>query len=590
MANPIAIPGTNVPSGAGISPGGAQGVQGVTGGQEAVGSVKPWLTAVAPAYWMLADGSAISRTIYPELFALIGTSFGAGDGSTTFNLPDLRSRFILGSGQGASLTNRVLAAIGGEENHQLTIAELASHTHIQNAHNHSIQSNAVGYAGGGYAAKVYCASASADAVGNTTATNQNTGSDTAHNTMPPFLVLTYIVKVSVGSGAAPLADTTQDGLLRKVSGNTTDFVDGTNNSQPLQPVIWSARLRSFNAIGNPNFECTQRNCGATLTNPATNAFIEDRWQMLKTGTMTVNDASGIGSSVVPGTNFQISSRVLSVTLTGQESTLAAGDYLSIIQSIEGPQLRELLGDAHSLSLLVSSTVAPLKFSVGLIGAVGTLKSLVKLCTISSANTTTLIQLPNLPIWPADGTWPVTPGTNPYQLRICLAAGANFIAPVADTWNTGNYLAAPGADNWCSKPVNTTTMWFSFIQHEPGAFCTTLIDKPFTQNLIESQRYYCKSSGYATKACQGNYVGLGTVITAAIARTQIRFPVEMAKVPTIRTTGITTTLGQVYVDISGAVSATASQLSTSGIGGFALSGGSPTLGQTVIGDWDADTGW
>src|SRR5258708_39852891 len=56
----------------------------------------------------------------------------------------------------------------------------------------------------------------------------------------------------------PIADATQDGLLRRVSGLTTDFIDGSNHCQALQPVIWSARLRSFNTVGNPTFEVDQR--------------------------------------------------------------------------------------------------------------------------------------------------------------------------------------------------------------------------------------------------------------------------------------------------------------------------------------------
>jgi microcystin-dependent protein len=177
---------------------------------------------------MLCDGRAISRTTYPDLFTAIGTNYGAGDGSTTFNIPDLRGRFVLGTGAGIGLTNRALAASGGEETHQLTIGELASHTHIQNAHSHTYQAVNTG------ATAIYAAGAGPVGTintGSTTAVNQNTGGDTAHNTMPPFLVITYIIKVSLTGGAtaqAPLADATQNGLLRKVSGNADDYVGGDN--------------------------------------------------------------------------------------------------------------------------------------------------------------------------------------------------------------------------------------------------------------------------------------------------------------------------------------------------------------------------
>src|SRR6185437_10587695 len=71
----------------------------------------------------------VSRSQFAALFAVIGTAFGAGDGSTTFNLPDLQGRVPVGAGAGSGLTNRVLAAKGGEENHTLSVAEMPSHGH-----------------------------------------------------------------------------------------------------------------------------------------------------------------------------------------------------------------------------------------------------------------------------------------------------------------------------------------------------------------------------------------------------------------------------------------------------------------------------
>lgn len=65
-----------------------------------VGSVSYFAMASAPSGWLAADGSAVSRTTYANLFAKIGTTFGVGDGSTTFNLPDLRGSFIRGLDNG----------------------------------------------------------------------------------------------------------------------------------------------------------------------------------------------------------------------------------------------------------------------------------------------------------------------------------------------------------------------------------------------------------------------------------------------------------------------------------------------------------
>src|ERR1700741_4488678 len=116
MANPgIAVPGSVVASGVAVSPAGAQGIQGTAGGDYPIGVIVPYASTTPPPSWMICDGSAISRTTYPALFAICGTTFGAGAGSTTFNLPDLRGRVGVGAGQGASLTNRALAATGGGE-------------------------------------------------------------------------------------------------------------------------------------------------------------------------------------------------------------------------------------------------------------------------------------------------------------------------------------------------------------------------------------------------------------------------------------------------------------------------------------------
>jgi microcystin-dependent protein len=58
----------------------------------------PFAMSTAPSGWLVANGSAVSRTTYAALFAAIGTTYGAGDGSTTFTLPDLRGYFVRGSG------------------------------------------------------------------------------------------------------------------------------------------------------------------------------------------------------------------------------------------------------------------------------------------------------------------------------------------------------------------------------------------------------------------------------------------------------------------------------------------------------------
>ena len=150
-----------------------------------VGSTIPFAAAAAPTGWLICNGSTVSRTTYASLFSVIGVSWGVGDGSTTFGLPDLQGRVAVGSGAGTGLTARTLAGSGGEENHVLTIAELAAHTH-------DYQWGQVG-AGAATNGPGTSAPYTASSVNASTATTSK-GTDAGHNTMQPYKVLTYIIK------------------------------------------------------------------------------------------------------------------------------------------------------------------------------------------------------------------------------------------------------------------------------------------------------------------------------------------------------------------------------------------------------------
>ena len=130
------VPGPPGPKGDKGDPGADSTVPGPAGlDGSPVGTIISYSSITLPAGWLLADGSAVSRTTYSALFAVTGTSFGVGNGTTTFNLPDCRSRFILGNGKSGTLTNRVFATSGGEEAHALTSAENGPHTHTLGTHN-----------------------------------------------------------------------------------------------------------------------------------------------------------------------------------------------------------------------------------------------------------------------------------------------------------------------------------------------------------------------------------------------------------------------------------------------------------------------
>ena len=93
-----------------------------------IGAVVPFWGLQEPAGWLLCKGQAVSRAAYKELFDVIGTRSGAGNGSTTFNVPDLRESLIYGVGDSGSFTQTMGAAVG-EKSHTLTLAEMPSHSH-----------------------------------------------------------------------------------------------------------------------------------------------------------------------------------------------------------------------------------------------------------------------------------------------------------------------------------------------------------------------------------------------------------------------------------------------------------------------------
>jgi hypothetical protein len=396
----------------------------------------------------------------------------------------------------------------------------------------------------------------------------------------------------------PLADATQDGLLRKVSGLTTDFVDGSNHCKDLatvvQPVIWSARLRSYNALGNPTFDVDQIN--GSVIGAQTSGKTIDRWFVNKVGTMAISAGranSTAGDEVlVPGTNFRISLGYHRIQLTTAQTTLAAGDNIYMYQRVEGSRFRELSMDVHSTGILVRSSVANLKFCISFRDAPAT-KSLVKLCTLGAANTWTLIQLPNLPIWAAGGNWSSVPGVVGLIYNICLASGSTFLASAADVWQNGDFLGVAGMDNFASKAVNST-FDIAFCQHESGPLCSTPIDLPFNENLDQCLRYFTKSYHYTS--VPGVVTAPGNISFYEFGSSHPYIPVQfkkiMAKAPTIAAySPATGAINNVRNNTGAADIATSgsANVADSGFQGF-LCSSLPTTTWVCAFHYTADTGW
>lgn len=159
-----------------------------------IGDIKQSVHSSAHNGWLKCDGTAVSRTTYADLFAIISTNFGSGDGTTTFNLPDARGRVLGTTGAGSGLTSRSLGASVGAETHTLTVGEMPVHSHgvTDPGHTHSYTNNTndqtVSALPGETAADQ--ADLTATTVSSTTGiTINNAGGGDAHNNMQPTLFI-----------------------------------------------------------------------------------------------------------------------------------------------------------------------------------------------------------------------------------------------------------------------------------------------------------------------------------------------------------------------------------------------------------------
>jgi len=156
-----------------------------------IGTITPFGGAVAPDNWLFCRGQLLSRTTYSALFAVIGVSFGAGDGSTTFAIPNFQSRVAVGTAPAWPLGH-----MAGEQTHTITVNEMPSHNHgvSDPGHSHGYYgpTTECQYPGGGTDAGKTLLSTNPSQTGIQVLAN---GGGAAMNLMQPFVATNYIIKV-----------------------------------------------------------------------------------------------------------------------------------------------------------------------------------------------------------------------------------------------------------------------------------------------------------------------------------------------------------------------------------------------------------
>lgn len=236
------------------------------------GTIMAWAASAAPTGWALCDGSAVSRTTYANLFASIGTTYGVGDGSTTFNLPDFRTRIPRSIGSGFALGDK-----GGLDNISLTIANLPSHSHT--------------LTNGTISATTTFQVAS-------TGTNLLTSPDSTHN---------YIGGGGGGQAAAAIWSDSLTGSPVNINGISVSMSGSTNttgsgNSFPVtNPYIainWIIALDNVNAVaGGGGSSSLSGLSDVSLTSPTSTQYLKYNGSAWVNSTIAYSDITGTPTTI-----------------------------------------------------------------------------------------------------------------------------------------------------------------------------------------------------------------------------------------------------------------------------------------------------
>jgi microcystin-dependent protein len=213
------------------------------GGGSPAGSILAWVSPTIPANYAEANGQELDRTENSDLFAICGIRFGAGDGSTTFNTPNLTGKVIVASDV-SQLDLDEIGKTGGASTVTLTNAEGPPHSHSATTStdgNHTHQNRGYWTGGGGTGRAISTTYIGGDPTNNNSLLSAgnhshavsvgSSGGGDAHENMPPFIALVYIIKLSGGIGV--LDNTVETVLIDRVA-DVESAIEGMGS--PTQPI------------------------------------------------------------------------------------------------------------------------------------------------------------------------------------------------------------------------------------------------------------------------------------------------------------------------------------------------------------------
>lgn len=271
-----------------------------------IGAITQFSGDTAPTNWLFCNGQAISRTEYSELFAIIGTHYGEGDGSTTFNLPDFIGRVPVGL-DAEDTDFDALGDFGGEKTHTLTVNEIPSHNHTFN-----FKSSGTQPLEGNHGAYLLA--------GTSDTAIASTGGNQPHNIMQPYLVTNFIIKVKqsvgiVGVVTTDIADPNVNAVPNAIT--VKNYVDAA--SQIVEtPITWETNFSSITGTENSiHVNKAERSCLLTFAINRTSAT-EGSFTIGTFSTTYAPSNLVIGTGIV-STNGVVHACQLSIDLNGNIS-------------------------------------------------------------------------------------------------------------------------------------------------------------------------------------------------------------------------------------------------------------------------------